>query len=112
MWSRVQTVTAIEGGTLAAWYKVWTDKHFCLSIVLPLVGAVLLFGVWMLMKRDAQYMDCYQKIAGDKIPIPEEPYLGFSGRQMARWFPLFLIIVNIVLAVFVYVFKGGPKPAC
>ncbi len=100
MWNRVQTATAIEAGALAGWYKVWTDKQFNLSIILLIVGAVLLFGVSLLMKRDAQYMDCCEKIAGDKLPTPEKAFLGLKGRRMAVLFPGVLGVGNILLAIF------------
>ena|SRR3990167_3217774 len=98
MWSRIQTASAIEAGTLAGWYKIRADKHLGPAVAILIVGAILLVIVSLLMKRDSQYMDACEKIAGSRIPKPAPPLFGLSGRLIAVGLPLLLAICNIILA--------------
>lgn len=98
MWSRVQTASVIEAGTLAGWYKVWGDKHLGLALAVLLLGVGLLVVVSLLMHRDSQYMDACERVASNRIPKPSSPFLGLSGRCIAVGLPLLLAICNLVLA--------------
>jgi len=99
MWSRVQTASVIEAGTLTGWYKVWLDNHPCLALAILLLGACLLVVVSLLMYRDSQYMAACEEKAEDRIPKPKDALLGLSGRHIAVCLPLLLAVMNIVLAI-------------
>lgn len=98
MWSRVQTTSVIEAGTLTGWYKVWEDQHPYLGVAILLLGTGILFIVSLLMRRDSQYMDACERVAGDRMPSPSPPLLGLSGRRIAVALPLLLAIINVVLS--------------
>jgi hypothetical protein len=97
MWSRVQTASVIEAGTLAGWYKVLGDKHLVLAPAILGLGALLLVVVSLLMRRDSQYMDACETVAPNRIPEPNSAFLGLSGRKLAFALPLLLGICNLIL---------------
>jgi len=100
MWSRMQTIMAIEAGVLIGWYELWTKEYYDLSFVLLLAGSVILVAISQLTERDAEYMDCCQAKAGDKIPR-----LGRKGRRTAICAPLWLCVGNISLAGYTLIVK-------
>lgn len=97
MWSRVQTASVIEAGTLAGWYKVWGDQHPGLGVAILLLGAGLLVIVSLLMRRDSQYMAACERVAKDRMPSPTPPLVGLYGRRIAVALPFLLAIINVVL---------------
>lgn len=97
MWSRIQTASVIEAGSLAGWYKVCGDKHPDLAVAILLLGAGLLVVVSLLMRRDSQYMYACEAVAKVRMPSPDPPLIRLSGRRMAVALPSILAILNVIL---------------
>jgi hypothetical protein len=100
MWSRVQTASVLEAGTLGSWYTTWKDCFPSISIGILVFSVILLIIVSLLMRRDAQYMESCQRFLGDEFLRPERPLFGISGRLIAAIFPMILCLANISLVFF------------
>jgi hypothetical protein len=92
MWSRVQTVSALEAATVGGWYATKSDPNLGLAIMG--VGTFLMLLICLLMKRDAQFMHACQAIAGDKMPPVAKPLFGLRGRHIAVIIPIVLVLAN------------------
>lgn len=91
LWSRLQTISAIQVGALAGWWFL-RDKELWLSNGL-LVAAVALIGlVWGLMERDIKYMDAFGATIRQEVPEA-----SLSGRGIGRVLLGVLILVNLIL---------------
>ena len=78
LWSRLQTASAIEAGSLAAAYNI-LPSHKCWSVALLIAASLLLFGVLLLMMRDVQYLDAIRKYTAADVVIPK------PAKRMWSW---------------------------
>ena len=107
MWNRIQTISVIEAGVLVAWYKVGGEKGIelkvypsILMVATLLAGALLLYFIHILMRRDGQYIQLCIERAGDLLPMPDD---SGTGRRIAKRTPLAIAAANICLAIFTIV---------
>ena len=120
LWSRLQTASVIEGGALAAAYQIQCQHKYWASALL-IVAALLIFGVLLLLARDAQYIDAINSVNesenDEKIPIipappkdlsiwdfsktfeiPDGDIRKIGGRHIGFTMLSILIILNIIAA--------------
>ena len=88
-WSRIQTASAIEAGTLGGAYSLWKSQHPIFVLLLLVLAIWLLVLVWLMMTRDIDYQDAFRKLAKiDLVPgLPKGRWVGY----ISVWT---LIIVN------------------
>jgi hypothetical protein len=116
LWSRLQTASIIEGGVLAGAYQIH-DSHKYWASVLLVVGALLLFGVLLIINRDIQHADIIResKDADPCIPkppeglsifdfcrtceIPDNDLRRIGGRHVTIAMILILILLNTLAAL-------------
>ena len=68
LWSRLQTISLIHSGALAAWYVV---RNEWFADYLVYVAILLTAFIALIMFRDAQYMDAARAKIGNAFPTPK-----------------------------------------
>jgi hypothetical protein len=89
LWSRLQTISAIQVGAFTGWY-VLRDKELALANGALIFASLLTIAVWLIVYRDSQYLKKYE---GD-IPTGVS---GISGKIMAHVIFSILLAANIFL---------------
>lgn len=97
MWSRIQTVTAIEAGTLVGWYSLQKSGDSALALALLLFAMLLLICMSLLMFRDGQYMCAFEDACGTDFPRVAKPLIGLGGRDIATWLPVGVGVLNLLI---------------
>lgn len=96
MWGRVQTISAVEAGSLSGWFVIYKD-HQLLATGLLVLATLLLVLLALLMRRDADYMAACESEYPSLIPKPlVKPFCDLRGRDIAFGIPLMLAICNIL----------------
>ncbi|MBI1811645.1 MAG: hypothetical protein HY035_11565 [Nitrospirae bacterium] len=91
MWSRVQTIVAVQGAVLGATYSLRKYDYFVWCGILAL-GVMLTVLIFFVMKRDQQVRDEIAEQIGNSFPlIPPPKWPALRGR-----FAIFLIVVILV----------------
>ena len=97
LWSRLQTVSAIEAGTIAAIYQLWKDDQKVFLVVTLIFASCLIFLISLLMVRDGAYLEAFRDKAG--IDRPK----GFLRGRVIGYVMMFsLIVVNLLLVLGVF----------
>ena len=68
LWSKLQTISAVEVGTLVGAYYLWKGNETGFLILLLLIANWFLFLTWLLMLRDWTYLDHFREAASFKRP--------------------------------------------
>ena len=94
LWSRLQTVTAIQTGVFAAWYFM-RDKNFFLAPATVCLGMFLTTMILLIMQRDTVYLDFYRNefVRQPPKPIGED----YSGRSLGFFMIKVLLVANALL---------------
>ncbi len=93
VWSRSQTLIAIQGGTLAGAYGLRATPE--LSLPLLGLGLALTVLLWIVVERDQNHRDAAFRQSG----LEETPG---TGKGVGRW--LIRIALGLLLASDIYVF--------
>jgi hypothetical protein len=98
MWSRLQTISALEVAIVGGWYVLIDGKHSNFALPLLLSGTVFMAMLGLLVKRDIQYMAAWQRLAAGSFPDVDHPFLLIKGRWIAIAIPTVLLVANLVIA--------------
>lgn len=93
----LQTASFVEAAVLAGWYSLCPQEEW-LAVAVLVLGTMLLFVLSLMLRRHAQHIRAFKKAAGDFLPDVPGPFLGLSGRRLGFWTPVFLGVVNLLLA--------------
>lgn len=93
-WSRLQTVSAIEAGTLAAVYTLWNDKHKIILILISILAIWLLCLVGLLMTRDEKYLKLFEAPA-----LIKRPDGILKGRDVGYLILFSLMVINFFIVL-------------
>jgi hypothetical protein len=98
LWSKLQTISAIEVGTVIGAYNLWKSCENGWLILLLLTANWFLFLIWILMCRDRTYLDLFQKSASFKRP--EGIFTGKLIANLVVWSSLILNTVFWIATMF------------
>jgi hypothetical protein len=92
LWSRLQTITAIQVGAFTGWYFL-REKNLCMANGLLGLAILLIICVGFLMYRDTRYMDHF----GSTI-LPSSIRNAFPrGRDVGYFLLGVLALSNVIL---------------
>ena len=105
LWSRLQTISAIQVGAFTGWYFL-REKNICMANGLLGLAIILIICVGFLMYRDARYMDHF----GSTI-LPESIRNAYPrGRDVGYFLLGVLALSNLILLLSSLQCKGTQPP--
>lgn len=102
MWSRAQTLIAIQAGTLAGIYVI-NDGQWLLKVLLAFLGIVLTSFLIILRELDRSMREDARTAYDEPCAITDEPPGGFLTGRFIFWTSALLLMGADVLLVYVLV---------
>lgn len=106
MWSRIQTVIAVQAGSLGGAYTIRQDSPY-IAVLLMVLGVILTVLLYFLLKRDEQIRDVIEKFMGSPFPLIPEPSWPalLRGRSIIRIVFTLLLFVDVGFAYSIWLTK-------
>lgn len=95
-WQFQQLVLIVETAIFSGWYKIRADSlpdAFLLQIGVLLVGIVILFVMFLIIRRASQYLE----ILRPSSPNPKNPLFGLKTNIIGVFIPILLFLFNLCL---------------
>ena len=101
-WSFQQTIAFVEVAVFSGWYTLYTAEESMKELALGLLifGIFILFTLFLIIKRASQYLDALRPEGLNVKP----PFLGLRTSILGTAIPLALIVFNIILIVYTYLY--------
>jgi hypothetical protein len=96
-WEQVRVLPFVEAAILAGAYALYRDAELLLAAIVLVFGTLVLFLLFLLLCRHFQHLKAFRDAAGRAIPKPDEPLFCLHSDWIAKWLPVLLIVLNLVL---------------
>ena len=104
-WQFQQLILLVETAVFSGWYKIRADHHsdaFQLQVGILIIGIIVLFVLYLIIKRASQYLD----ILRPKDIEPKPPLFGIKSSLIGILIPTLLILFNLCLCFYTIQTKG------
>ncbi len=100
-WKYQQTVSLVELAAFAGWYKLFKGSDYFLAMGALILGSIVLFVLFLIILRAAQYLNALRKSALKALPSDlQQPLLHIKSSHIGIAIPIICIVFNIALILY------------